>query len=176
MPDNEVGTYALMPCRMDSLALGGLIALLKRESPEFLKGRWIGWVTAAAAATFAAICLFISAAPESDVMRSIGFSAADLTCAGLLIMLVSWRLPVLVAICRQRWLVGMGTISYGLYLLHIPAKIMARHLTRPFIGLIPENGSAELFVSLTAAICLAWISWHVFESPILKLKDRFTVR
>jgi peptidoglycan/LPS O-acetylase OafA/YrhL len=148
LPGNHVGTYALMPCRMDALALGGLIALLKREDPERLKGRWIGWLSGLAGATFVCICLIFTTAPESNVMRTIGFTTADVMFAGVLIMMVSWQQPALLALCRRRFLIFLGTISYGLYLLHIPAKLVARHFTRPFVTMIPLNGSVVLFISL----------------------------
>jgi peptidoglycan/LPS O-acetylase OafA/YrhL len=39
MPANITGTYVLMPCRMDALAMGGLIAIAWRDFPEYLRGR-----------------------------------------------------------------------------------------------------------------------------------------
>ncbi len=67
----------------------------------------------------------------------------------------------------------MGTISYGLYLLHIAAPMIVHRALDPLVK-IPLRGSADLFLSFAAAICAAWVSWRFFESPILKLKDRFT--
>ncbi|HLK50751.1 MAG TPA: acyltransferase [Bryobacteraceae bacterium] len=176
MPKNMFGVYTLMPCRMDALAMGGLIAIAQRERPEWLKSRWIGWMTLAAAATVAAIIRFYSNSdPWPFGMQTIGYTAIDLMFAGILIILVHRRQPVLLRICRWPFLVWVGTISYGLYLLHVPGEVIGRLLTAHLVRLAP-SGSAEFLVSMVVTIALAWISWSVFESRILKLKDRFTVR
>jgi len=175
MPANKLGTYILMPCRMDALAMGGWIAVTRRDAPYRLQGRWIGWMTALSAATFVCICALYTTYPWSGAMRTIGFSALDLAFAGVVVMLVAWRQRFLLALCRNRFLVWLGTISYGLYLLHVPAELIGSRLASYVVKLAP-SGSAELFVSLATAFSMAWISWTVFESPVLKLKDRFTVK
>jgi peptidoglycan/LPS O-acetylase OafA/YrhL len=175
MPENLVGTYILMPCRMDALAMGGLIAIARRDAPERLQGSWVGWMTAVCAATMLYLYLTLPLGLWAIPMRTIGYTALDLAFAGVLTMVVAWRQPFLLWLCRLRFLVWVGTISYGLYLLHGPALVIGRRLAAPVVKLAP-NGSAEFFVSMATAFAMAWISWTVFESPILKLKDRFTAR
>jgi peptidoglycan/LPS O-acetylase OafA/YrhL len=175
LPNNLVGTYVLMPCRMDDLAMGGLVAIAQRERPQWLKQRWIGWLTGLSAAAFLGTCLLFTVTPWSGVMRTLGFTAAGLMFTGILVMLIAWRQPFLLALCRLRVLVWLGTISYGLYLLHIPALTVVRRWVTPRLGITPD-GSAQLFVSLAVAIAAAALSWWLFESRVLKLKDRFTVR
>ncbi|MBZ5575258.1 MAG: acyltransferase [Acidobacteriia bacterium] len=176
VPRNMFGVYTLMPCRMDSLAMGGLIAIAQRDWPHWLKGRWIGWITLLSAATFAAVILYYSNSDPWPVgMRTLGYTALDLTFAGILVMLMAWRHPLLLKLCRLRFLGWLGTISYGLYLLHVPAELIGRRLAARLVTLTP-SGSAEFFVSLSMALAMAWLSWTLLESRILKLKDRFTVR
>jgi peptidoglycan/LPS O-acetylase OafA/YrhL len=105
-------------------------------------------------------------------MRTAGFSALDLSFAGVVAKLAGPKPRALTALFRARALVWVGTISYGLYLLHIPAP-MAAHFLLDRVMTIPLRGSVDLLVSFAAAIGAAWISWRTFESPILKLKDRF---
>jgi len=174
LPKNLMGTYALMPCRMDALAMGGLVAIAAREAPQWLKGRWIGWMTALTAATFLLICALVSSSPWSNWMRTVGYTALDLAFTGVLVMLIGWKQPILLGLCRLRFLVWMGTISYGLYLLHIPALIIAHSWLAPRLG-IPPTGSADFFLMMAMAMAMAWISWTAFESPILRLKKLFTV-
>lgn len=176
MPKDAFGIYTLMPCRMDPLAMGGLIAIVQRDWPHWLQRRWIGWMTLASALTTAAIILYYSNSdPWPLGMRTLGYTAIDLTFAGIVVMLMSWRQPFLLKLCRLRPLVWLGIVSYGLYLLHVPAELIGRRLSALVVKLT-VSGSAEFFVSMAVALFLAWLSWTVFESQILKLKDRFTVR
>jgi peptidoglycan/LPS O-acetylase OafA/YrhL len=90
-------------------------------------------------------------------------------------MLVGWRQPLLLRLCRMRVLVWVGIISYGLYLLHLPALVISRRWLAPLLGIAP-GGSAAFFVMIALAIAMAWISWAFFESPILRLRERFVWR
>lgn len=76
-----------------------------------------------------------------------------------------------VRILESRLLVYIGTISYGIYLLHIVAIEAARPLAR-------MRGEGEGWTLFLAAFCLsvalAALSFRFFESPILRLKQRFT--
>jgi peptidoglycan/LPS O-acetylase OafA/YrhL len=175
LPKNLMGTYALMPCRMDALAMGGLVAIATRQSPDWLKGRWIGWMTALAAATFLLICGFVNSSPWSSLMRTVGYTAIDLAFTGVLVILISWRQPLLLGLCRVRFLTWTGTISYGLYLLHIPAKVIAQRWLSPWLG-VSQSSSTEFWLMMAVAMGMAWISWTVFESPILRMKKMFTIR
>jgi peptidoglycan/LPS O-acetylase OafA/YrhL len=175
-PKNAFGAYTMMLCRMDSLAMGGLIAIAQRERPHWLKKRWFGWMTLFSALTFATVVWWYhNSDPWPIGTRTIGYTALDLMFAGILVMLIAWREPVLLKICRLRVLVWLGTVSYGLYLLHVPAEVIGRRLAALMVK-IPPSGSAQFFISMAVALSMAWLSWTLFESPILKLKDRFTVR
>ncbi len=175
MPKTIFAAYVLMPCRMDALAMGGLIAIARREAPEWLNRSWIPWATGLCAGVFVLICAIWKPSPWSVAMRTVGYTALDLACAGVLVMLIAMKQRRLVALCRLRILVWIGTISYGLYLLHVPAANVERRLLPNIVKLAP-NGSAELLASVAAGIAAAAFSWWLFESPILRLKERFTVR
>jgi peptidoglycan/LPS O-acetylase OafA/YrhL len=173
MPANLIGTYVLTPCRMDALAMGGLIAIGVRERPEWLRKSWPGWAGAGCGAVFAAVWTLAGNSPWSGAMRTIGFTAADLAFAGLLAALVGRRPRVLLAVFRQKILVWLGTISYGIYLLHVMAPMAAHSLLDPLIK-IRAHGSADLLLSMGASVGAAWLSWTFFERPILKWKEGLT--
>ena len=175
LPQNTMGVYTLTPCRMDALAMGGLVALAAREWPARLKGRWIGWLTAVSAIAVVVFCILWIDTPWSLAMRTVGFTALDLAFTGVLMMLIGWRQPLLLRLCRMRILVWVGTISYGLYLLHLPARVISRRWLAPLLGIGP-SGSRAFFVNIGLAIAMAWVSWAFFESPILRLRERFIGR
>lgn len=71
--------------------------------------------------------------------------------------------PGRVLACRPlRWL---GTISYGIYVYHFPIVIWL--MTK-----IPR-GPALFAAVLPLTLAVATVSWRWFESPLLRLKERF---
>ena len=110
-------------------------------------------------------------------MNSIAGSLIDIPCAALLAFVVLGPSSTLVRVLRWRTLVYTGQIAYGLYLLHGPASWLARTLFRLITGIeIPGHSAAAIPLTFLASFVAAGLSWRYFESPILGLKDRFTIR
>ncbi len=72
------------------------------------------------------------------------------------------------AVLSSRVLGGIGLISYGLYLWHMPVFWAVNQLELPAVADVPLRMSLSL---LTAVI-----SYYVIELPFLRLKDRIPVR
>jgi peptidoglycan/LPS O-acetylase OafA/YrhL len=174
MPANITGTYVLMPCRMDTLAMGGLIAIARRDFPKALRGRRISLVTSISAAIIVWICWKYGPSPWSNAMRTAGFSAAGIVFSGILVLLIAQRQRLLLWLCGMRPLVWIGTVSYGLYLLHGPAIELA-HRVAPALKISGGSGGESL-LALAASVAAAWVSRVFFESPILRLRERLTSR
>ena len=170
MPLNNFATYALMPSRMDALALGGLIAIALRENPDSLRNRWIPAMTAILGLGFAATW----ASRKGALVSTVGYSFIALTLAGVLILVITDAFPPLTAICRFKPLVALGTISYGLYMLQLPMFEVVNHWGAP-LARFHDGDFIEMLLCFALAIVAAMLSWRFFESPFLKLKDRFTV-
>jgi peptidoglycan/LPS O-acetylase OafA/YrhL len=61
----------------------------------------------------------------------------------------------------------IGKISYAIYLFHdfVPGMLLGLKY--------PENPNLRFVMYAAVTLGLASLSWHFFESKILKLKDRF---
>jgi peptidoglycan/LPS O-acetylase OafA/YrhL len=174
-PDNVLAAYVLMPARMDALAMGGIVALAVREDAAWLRDRRIAWGTAACGFAFLILWRIVGSSSVPPLMRTFGYTLMDAGFAGILIHLIVWKQPWLVRVCRTRVLAWIGTISYGLYLLHIPTGEAMRKYIEPKIGVSPYS-SADILLVIAAAIAMALVSWTFIEQPILRFRDRFTAR
>ncbi|RYY89660.1 MAG: acyltransferase [Chitinophagaceae bacterium] len=74
---------------------------------------------------------------------------------------------------NQRWLVYLGHRSYGIYLFHIIAVVLAVRT----MELLPLTGVMRFFVLLLLAVTYATVlgslSYRFIEEPFLRLKERF---
>lgn len=68
---------------------------------------------------------------------------------------------------RWRPLVFVGTISYGVYLLHMLAANVVRMV-------LHQHASPVLFaLTVPTVVVVAWLSFRYFEGPLLRLKRRY---
>jgi peptidoglycan/LPS O-acetylase OafA/YrhL len=72
---------------------------------------------------------------------------------------------------RRRPLVALGTISYGVYLWHVPVLVAARHL-----GVLPLSTPLAALLALTVAGALATASWRWVERPSIAWARRRVAR
>jgi peptidoglycan/LPS O-acetylase OafA/YrhL len=78
----------------------------------------------------------------------------------------TWLHPVL----RWRPAAFVGTISYGIYLMHMLAANVVRAVLRHPMGI-------DVFLlTIPVVVAMAYVSYRFFESPILRYKDRFNPR
>lgn len=161
--------------RLDSITFGSLAALWLR-SPSCTVTRW---------RTRSYQLLFLGAAGTllARILMHRDSSVVSYTFLGLLytgligLLLVSdIRSSLLGRAFSARWLCYMGRISYGMYLLHYPLFIFWAHFINSQ-NFLPSNPVARYLVAFGGQILMATIagaiSWHFFEEPILRLKERF---
>jgi peptidoglycan/LPS O-acetylase OafA/YrhL len=76
------------------------------------------------------------------------------------------------------FLVYLGRISFGLYVFHLLAINLTDYVDSTFLGLPGWYGvrhMLHLAASLLLTIAVAAFSYRFFETPFLKLKERFAV-
>jgi peptidoglycan/LPS O-acetylase OafA/YrhL len=165
-----IAAYVLMPARMDTLALGSAVAVLWRQGRLSDLSSLAPLAGAACVVSLFALTragfTFESGPP---VMPTLGYTLLALLCTcGLVSSLTSsWSLT------DARWLQGLGTYAYGLYLWHELVRLtLNRWRWEPSALDVSPWLAVGLYASvgLGASILLAVVSWHGFEAPINRLK------
>ena len=161
--------------RLDAITFGSLAAIWLR-SPSCTLVRWRTWsyrfLSIGAAGTLLARIVMHR---NSSV---VGYTFLGLLYTGLigLLLISDTRTSLLGRSFSARWVRYVGRISFGIYLLHYPLFIFwARFIyTHDFL---PSNPVARNLFAFSGQILMATIagaiSWHFFEEPILRLKERF---
>lgn len=181
--------WTTLPARCDGFALGTILAVLVAEaSPAAGRlGVLRGLFLAAMAAGGAGAAFTVSAPSLLPAMLQVSGGAnsallvgfANILFAGLIGWLIldagrPWAAPL-----RWRPLVYLGTISYGLYLYHIPVMFAVEAVARRFGAGMRFDGSRSLSRSalmFAVSLAVAALSWRFIERPILRFKDRFSYR
>jgi len=169
--------YRVTPFRIDSLLLGGLIALVYR-------GKSVGTLTLAARVAFVAMSgafllwLVLKPGARYGTIHYVypnweftwGLVFIDLFSAAILILSLtpeSWTSKVL-AFRPLRWL---GRISYGAYVFHDIPHLAIMHFVQHHTGHYRLPTAA---IALVGTLLIAWASYRWYETPFIRLKDRFT--
>jgi peptidoglycan/LPS O-acetylase OafA/YrhL len=174
--------YVLTFFRLDGLAAGSLLAWLLRRGELAALDRWTGWALGAAIA--GVIAITIDAGNSwwwNPRMQQAGFSLIAMG-AGSMVVAAVTRAPHLLVprLLSAGWLRAFGKYSYCLYLTHLPVmRAMHEYVFDPrdyaSLAQTPWLGQGLFYVSvMVPSFALAWISWRVFEAPILRLKEKFS--
>jgi len=175
-------TYVLTPFRLDGLALGAALAVMARQ-PAGLERltRALPHVLAVAGGLLAMTFLF----PGPTWGQGISLTA-PIRSASIQVLLACLLLWALVAPDRSatkrffcsRWMVFLGTYSYGLYVYHhFISYYLATNRTE--FEVTRWLGSHGLAVALQAtagiavSLMIAYLSYELFEKRFLKLKRLF---
>ena len=161
----------LLPCRWDMLFVGVLAAIVlrnKRIITKLYSNRcWWLKILCVAGSVGIIACSVVKRIGSFNTTQTllpvlIAFCAM---CYLLLVISGHHDVPFL----RSRILVFIGTISYGVYLMHQPIAVIL-HATilgsAPDISTLPQCG--VMFLATTFTIMLAWLSFRYFESPIIR--------
>jgi peptidoglycan/LPS O-acetylase OafA/YrhL len=174
VPDRERVQYLFTLCRLDTIAIGCLLAVLVRSA------RYQAWraVLPRLLVPVIAVAAAILAVTELDRTswfgRTLGYDVVAIGFAALVLLVLAWRDRRATAALRWPPLRYLGKLCFGLYLLHRPADTIVTALVER-AGLDVAS-LAWLPVKIAVAVGLATVSWRLLERPFLRLKRRFTSR
>jgi peptidoglycan/LPS O-acetylase OafA/YrhL len=152
--------------RCDSLALGILLALFADRLPRLtrrvrwllLAGGLLGWVASSA---------WLNEQPGPvDIRMVLGRLIVSVAAGAILYACLHSHSKLV----RGEWVVRLGKISYGLYMLHLTGILIVLSLFHPVWGWQLLATKALGFVM---TVILAMASYRWVESPFLHLKDKF---
>lgn len=163
------------PWRADSLMAGALLAYFVRQA-GFIEAvtagrRWLYtlfWLLLGGAVA----TVFITA----QVPFNLTFTFLWLAClyTALVLLVLVDREGWIAGLFRQRILVWLGTVSYGVYLFHQAVNMLLHGLIRYLPPTIMElEGLAVSCLALIVTLALAGVSFHYFERPIINYGHRY---
>ena len=164
-------------CRMDSLAIGMLAAVLAR-SPS--GQHWLSKNLSVLRAILAVLAvgvlgfLLFSYGSMTVGMQTIGFTWMAVFYATVLLLAVQNRSGWLAGFLRMPLLLELGTVSYCVYLIHQVTNVslhalIFRHVPR----LSTPLGALVTVLSVLIAYCFAKLSWIYFEGPLQRRGHAF---
>jgi peptidoglycan/LPS O-acetylase OafA/YrhL len=165
--------------RFDSLSIGACVALLFLAVKRGAIPVRVIEIGALIAAPVSALALALLAW-RCGVLRDIqvkstltfavfGYSLIAVFCASLVAACVRWTGTKFTRILRLGPLVYLGSISYMLYLIHLPVFVALGVVLNRF-GHVPYVEVLQGPIAVMITIGTAALSWKYFESPILKFK------
>jgi peptidoglycan/LPS O-acetylase OafA/YrhL len=178
---HPVEAYVLPHLRADALALGALLAWLSRRN-VLQDLRPLGPLACIGGAAGAVWCAVESGSPWwwEPLTQRLGYSLFALAGGGLVLLAVTRETTsVWQRFLRAGWLRAFGKYSYCIYLIHLPVSRAVQEFVlgpEEFPQILGAVWPAQVgFYALATAptFALAWLSWHFFEEPILRLKAWF---
>ena len=186
-PDGVAG-YALMPARIDALAIGALVAVLAREPSgaalllRFSRPVMLGAAVWVAVVTGWTRLVVGGMLPPLDVRVQLGaYTAISLLFGALLVRAIAAPDASRSArVLSSATLAAFGRYSYALYMIHIVVRNVFHGQLTQLEGKLPTVLGSQLpaqvgvlLAGIGISYALAFASWHLFEKHFLALKRFF---
>jgi peptidoglycan/LPS O-acetylase OafA/YrhL len=154
--------------RLDPIAWGILMALFSHKLPRLSRSQRVTLLCAGVIACIAEYGFTVLMNPPKFSTWKLAMShpVTSLASAAVLLAVLGSQNSFL----RQSWLLYLGKISYGLYVLHEFAHFCAMRILP---ASMPLQVIAQSVIGLTLTILIAAASYRWLESPFLRLKERF---
>ena len=180
---DPITIFNLTPCRMDSLAVGALCALLLRADVNIHKLLRAALFTALFSGA-GLLCLLSrrgAADANNPLMQSIGYSLLAFFFGGIaLLSLNSSKNSVLSWVLSCPLLALFGFYSYAIYVFHYPLiQLFDRwfpvHQFSSDLHSRPLGVGVHVICSVLVSLLIAVLSWNLYEKHFLKLKKYFVL-
>lgn len=171
--------YLEMPCRMDSLAIGGLIALsLRGEYSRHLRRLGPTLFGLGCLAVTVIVVLGRSVDGGSPSMLTVGFTFVALMYGGFILVALRDG-SYLNRLCSNSILRRCGEYSYGIYVYHLLIEPLLQRFRGFFISICHSaamGGLLWMISSFLIVFCISMASFHLYERPWMKLKSNFSYK
>lgn len=164
-------------CRMDSLAIGMLAAVLVRSESAS------GWLRAnlhylrallAVLAAGAAWLFLYSYGSMTAGMQTLGFTWMAAFYAAVLLLAVQNRSGWLAGFLRARLLLELGSVSYCVYLIHLVVNVSLHAVLLHHPPQISNlTGLSVTVLAVLVTYSVAKLSWICFEGPLQRRGHAF---
>jgi peptidoglycan/LPS O-acetylase OafA/YrhL len=169
--------YTLLFCRMDALACGSAIAIVVRGPLREKIKQWAPFLLTCAAGATVAICALRHTESYFDpLIATLGYTATAIAYGALLVLSLR-RESLLAHVLSLSVFRTFGKYSYGLYLYHFPLTAALSPMHERFVARTHSfvvGGIVYLVACLLINLLVAAASFHFFETPIMRLKTRFS--
>lgn len=170
--------------RFDALAAGGCIALMflavkSGHVKSRLVDRGLALTIIISSLVFVLLIWYLGQFRGVDTRSTLAFSALGYTllavlCASVVGACARWSgsLSIFPRVLRSKVAVYLGTVSYMMYLIHMPAYVSVQLMILKFFGKSDGLVLLQGTLAILATIAAASFSWRYFETRILRLKHR----
>ena len=170
--------YFLLPARIDGACMGVIVALLVRD------GRAMTVTRRHSSIIWSAIVFVaVSSGALSMAGQGIGSLGANfythftlaLASAAMIAVLIGSPEGTVNRVLRMPALVSIGTVSYGIYLMHRPVTSLAHVLlANPSVEIGGWREALATVIGVVLTLIFAQLSWRYFETPLISWSHRIT--
>ena len=162
--------YTITLTRMDSIAIGALVAVLLRSNIErsILKKASHTFVFIGIVFILGTFFFYGRASYYIPVMYTIGYTVLALCFAGLVIQaVITTEQTTLRTLLSNRLLTTIGKYSYAMYIVHLPLMSYFGNFEMAFAGSAFYGQLVYLPAMFLVTLLIASASWKIIEAPAL---------
>ena len=170
-------SYSATICRLDGLILGALLAVLCKNYKAYMRKHIDVFLYCMVVTSLVVVVMAISSADYNafhGLLISLGLVVCNIFYACLLVCIfLGGMRSGICALFRNKYLQGIGRVSYGVYIVHVPVMIVIGYYMVSYEMTYWWNHILLLIGGSVVSVILALLSYKFFESPILRLKSKY---